>query len=174
MILRLLAISLYVITCSFKKIDYNHQVHTITSNFEKYVKENYNFDMISGSTGSNHEDIYVCNFAFAKFTFVSKNEAMVILYDLEESFLNYINSDIPLKPYLHNYPYTYNDIEFTFMYFTNLENMPPQTFESISHKKNVVEISVYNKETQIRKTLYRAKYKEFLEDVNQIKKLNDI
>jgi hypothetical protein len=142
----------------------------LVRNFKNHVKENYQLEILHGITGSNHEDIYLCSFFFAKYDHVPYKEAMATLFELEDSFLKYINNEVALKPYLHNYPFTYNDVEFSFTYFTTHEDMPPQTFETISHKKDTVVISVFNKVTLERKTLYRAKYNEFLEDVNQIKK----
>jgi hypothetical protein len=170
MILRFFILFIFIINCSFQKIDYNKRICQLVANYEKYIKENYKLEVITAGTGTNHEDIYRCDFVFAKYDHVPYKEAMVTFYDLEDSFLKYINSEVALKPYLHNYPFTYNDVEFAFTYFTTHEDMPPQTFETISHKKDTVVISVFNKLTQERKTLYRAKYKEFLEDVNQIKK----
>ena len=153
---------------SFNRINHTKRLSSDQIAYEKYVKDKYKIEILCAGGADPSKDIYLLRYTFAKYDYVDLKEAQLMLYDLKETLCETINQDKVLRPYLLHFPFGAKDVEIAFTYYTALEGKPPKTFETISYQKDDVIISLYDEVAQKRELLYKADYKEFVEDVKKL------
>ena len=64
----------------------------------------------SGYGGAMREDLKLFNFTFTSYKKMGVDEARILYVSLVEEFLQAANNDESVRPYLHNYPFTRDNL----------------------------------------------------------------
>jgi hypothetical protein len=101
---------------------YVQLAHQITEKTAKKLKKEKNLIPV-GSGGGMMDDVKAMMLAFNYYNEVSIEEARKLLIDCVEEFLAAVNSNEQIRPFLHNYPFTAENIEIA-IYFSTKSGAP--------------------------------------------------
>ena len=104
-------------SCSWPSVNYVKLSHKITNRTAKKLKQEKGLILI-GTGGGMMNDIKMMMMGFNYYKVVDIDEARKLLIYCVEEYLNAINGDEKVRPYLHNYPFTAKNIQID-IYFKN-------------------------------------------------------
>lgn len=107
-----LCVSLFLKGCSLENssVDYEKIANKITARVGKKLEENKDFHLI-GTGGAMMNDIQMMMMAFQYYQIVDIETARELLVYSVEEYLSAINSNEEIRPYLHHYPFTSENIK---------------------------------------------------------------
>lgn len=139
----------------------------ITNLFNKKMK--VESLVLAGSGGALMDNIKEISLDFKKVQCVDIEQSRLIYVKNVQALLHLINSDEKVRPYLNNYPFTIENVDFTII-FCGLDDffaLPPYIAHVSSYGKNgIIHYSEYNAEKDNLKTVYEESYEEALNIVN--------
>lgn len=137
--------------------------HRVMNSFTKKM-EREGFHLCS-SGGAMMDDIKQITLDYEICQNVNVDEARIIFIKYAESLLEQVNSDIKIRPYLHNYPFTSENILFGISFCKpdgNFADPPYIADVLLQNKNNRVFYSVHNKQTELLDDVYSESYEEAL------------
>ena len=118
----------------------NHEIiiDRIINQTDLQLKKEKNLHAI-GSGGSMMGDIQLAEIYFQYFHLVNLEEARVLLVYAIQTFLKNINDNKEVRPYLHNYPFTTNNIDINIFIYQPDGHYPPQgSIQCLGLSKNTL------------------------------------
>jgi hypothetical protein len=95
----------------FAKEDYIKLLHRINSKFTNDLKAERQM-FLFGSGGRLMDDVELVDLSYHVRRHATIDEARQLYVEAVEKYLNLINSDEKIRPFLRNYPFTINNLEF--------------------------------------------------------------
>lgn len=123
-----------------------------------------------GSGGSMMDDVKKVSLSFVSFKALNVEEARILYVDIIEEYLKRVNSDEEVRPFLHNFPFTIDSLDFDirFDYKNNCVRkdghvafMFIRRDQNICYKASDVQTGYYS--------IHREPYSEALEIVQKLK-----
>ena len=99
----------------------------IADDFSCGAKKNYGLHLF-GYGGAMMEDVKKFGFAFECTQYVDVAGAREIFVRNIENFLASVNSNPEIRPYLHDYPFTTDNLEFSIAFYDSRRNYPKPPF----------------------------------------------
>lgn len=100
------------------------QINRVTHQFTKQLKKEKGLDAF-GYGGRMMDDIKEVALSLAAHHPMTIEEARCLFVEIVEEYLNLVNSDLKLRPYLHNYPFTVANLDFDFGLLRELKTIQP-------------------------------------------------
>ncbi len=101
---------LHLMFCSYKPSKHVILIDKVTAAFKKDIwDKKVHF---CGSGGRMMNDVEQVFLAFEVMKKSSLPEIRKLFIELTELYLNKVNNDVAVRPYLHNYPFTIDNLEF--------------------------------------------------------------
>lgn len=94
------------------KCDYGDITRGIMSSYSKELYKSKGFDLI-GSGGATADDVKVISLHYWNHRLVDLAEARILYVNAVEDFIKLVNANTEIRPYLHDYPITIRNLEFT-------------------------------------------------------------
>jgi hypothetical protein len=94
----------------FKEPEYAGMARTLTAATAKKLKKQKNL-LLAGTGGQMMDDIQMMMMDFDCYHEVTIEEARQLLVDAVEEYLFTINNNEQIRPFLHNYPFTAQNVE---------------------------------------------------------------
>lgn len=153
----ILASLLPLVSC-YKSCPEGKAAQTAIISYSKEVLDKHGW-VLFGLGGSYYDNIVKLDLSFICDKNVDMNEARRLVILGANSFLDKINQDEKIKPYLNHYPFTSNDLTFSFS-FENEKS--EESISSVFLIKGKVCYFVENKNTSISKIIHREAYEDAL------------
>lgn len=137
--------------------------HKVMNSFNKKMKKDKLHLFSSG--GAMMDDIQQITLGYEAYKNLNVSDARILFIKKIEALLSEINSDLEIRPYLHDYPFTSRNIFFKISFCKdNGEFVDPPyiAYVSLINIKNRVYYSVYDQRTDMLKTVYEESYEEAL------------
>jgi hypothetical protein len=140
--------------------------HEITGKTAKKLKEQKGLSL-AGTGGQMMDDIQMMMMGFNFYKVVDIETARQLLVDSVQEYLSAINSNEEIRPHLHNYPFTAQNVEIA-IYFYNLDgsNVPPGKLSIAEANQGKVVYYIDDPEKHTIKPLHEETYEETLKLVN--------
>ena len=97
-------ILLLFILCSYREPDHVRAIEKLMSSYSKQVKKQWGLSL-AGRGGAMMYDVKEVTLAYNCIANVTLEEARKLFVDLKEGFVDLVNGDVTVRPYLHNYPF---------------------------------------------------------------------
>jgi hypothetical protein len=147
--------------------EYIHLSDKIVNAYIKDVKYRYGFHL-DGSGGSMMNDITVIRLMFSSINTVKLDQARIIFVDSVENLLNRVNSDEKIRPYLHNFPFTIDNIQLDIGFLKPGGKFVDGEFiATISLIKGKIFYGHYNMSKDRLENLYSEPYEEAIKIVRE-------
>lgn len=110
------------------------------------------------------DDIQMMSMSFFSYQELDLNTARELLIYATNEYLTAINSNVAVRPYLHNYPFTAKNIEvIIFFYKKNGVNVFPGKISIAAANEGKVEYYTNCPDSQVIKSIYEETYEEALQ-----------
>ena len=106
---------LLFVLCSYREPDHVRAIDKLMSSYSKQVKKQWGL-YLAGSGGAMMYDVKAVALDYECIANVTLEEARKLYVDLVEGFVDLVNKDEPVRPYLHNYPFTSSNCECSIMF----------------------------------------------------------
>ena len=156
-------------SCSWPSVNYEKLADKITARTAKKLKQEKGLILV-GSGGRMMGDIKMMMMSFDYHKVVDMDEARKLLIYCVEEYLNAINSDEKVRPYLHNYPFTDKNIEIEIV-FRNPDGskVAPNEITIATADEGRLAYSIDDPEKHTLKRIHRETYEEALKIVSSQK-----
>ncbi len=145
------------------------EAHRVINSFEEKMKKENLF--MEGSGGSMMGDIQVIHLGFASYQSLNVNETRMLLVKGVETLLNQINTNQEIRPFLHDFPFTSNNIIFTITFHNkdsgDCVDPPYVAHVLLVDTKNKIIYFINDKETDRYQKIYEEPYGEALRIYNE-------
>jgi len=144
------------------------QANKIIDSFTKEIKVRSNL-LLFGRGGAFMNDIQEFDLDYFSYRNVSVEESRVELVTNVEILLSNINRDYEVRPYLHDYPFTFSNIHFGLVYTdkcTNSWTKAPYIASTTLIEGNIY-YDIYNIQKKKLETVYQEPYAEALRIMQQ-------
>ena len=159
-------------SCSWPSVNYEKVADKITARTAKKLKQEKGLILI-GTGGGMMNDIKMMMMGFNYYKVIDMDEARKLLIYCVEEYLNAINSDEKVRPYLHNYPFTAENIEIKiFFYKPDGSNVAPNEISVATANEGRMAYSIDDPEKHTLKRIHRESYEEALKIVSSQKECN--
>jgi hypothetical protein len=147
--------------------DYEKLADKITVSTAKKLKEEKGLILI-GTGGRMMEDIEMMSMGFEYHEDVDIDQARKLLIDSAAEYLSKINADEKIRPYLHNYPFTRENIKIE-IYFRDTDNT-----KSSPEKVNIAatsdgRFSYYVRDESSLRTIKEESYEDAIQAIDPYK-----
>ena len=95
---------LLLVLCSYREPNHVRAIDKLMSSYSKQVKKQWGL-RLAGRGGAMMYDVKEVTLAYNCTANVTLEEARKIYVNLVEGFVDLVNKDEPVRPYLHNYPF---------------------------------------------------------------------
>ena len=108
------------------------------------------------------DDVKMIGGAFSKSTALSVDEARELFVEVTEELIDRFNKDEKIRPYLHNYPFAFDNVDIMLHLSGKGERSPGEGYVALVYKGKGDEIVYrgYDQETQKFYPLHREPYSE--------------
>lgn len=159
----------FLFSCSsfgYQSPSYVKIAHKITEKTAKKLKEQKCL-FLAGTGGQMMGDIQMMMMGFNLYKVVDIETARQLLIDSVQEYLSAINSNEKIRPYLHNYPFTPQNVEIV-IYFYNPDgsNVPPGKLNIAAANQGKVVYYIDYPEKHTIKPIHKETYEEALKLVN--------
>lgn len=131
--------AIFIFSCLFECSSFDYQspvyiklAHEITEKTGNELKEQKNLYLV-GTGGRMMDDIQMMAMSFDYYQEVNLETAReLIVYSIKE-YLSAINSNMEIRPYLHEYPFTAKNVKITIFFFnSNRSSLPLEKIECVA------------------------------------------
>ncbi|MES2344556.1 MAG: hypothetical protein V4494_01265 [Chlamydiota bacterium] len=151
-----------------ERINMNKLANQISSDFSKKMEKKFGFKLY-GLGGGGDCDLNTFSLHFQCPMILDLCEARNLIIEITQNFLDIVNSDKNIKPYLRVYPFTVNNLDFI-IGFTIKNTYPIEgKIAFIGFNNGKINYATYDHEKKILKTIFRETYDEALNAVEQEK-----
>jgi hypothetical protein len=153
---------IFIAGCSTEPA-YIQQVDKIRNSFTKEIEKTEGW-YLSSFGGALMDDIKKIHLKYKAFERVDIAQARRLVVEKVEALLDKINADVIARPYLHNYPFSSDNLEFGILFEdknTGHFFKPP----AIAHARVMagkMGYSIYNEQLDMFEIIYRESYEEAL------------
>jgi len=109
-------LGIFLLTNCMPPCPKNIAVHKVITTHAKLTKKKFGFDLVGLGSGGPHKITEFC-FLYASYRKVDVNKARRLLFELREDVLNIVNSDESIRPELDHYPFKFEDIDLSIVFF---------------------------------------------------------
>ena len=160
----------FIFGCSsfgYQSPRYVKLAHEITEKTAKKLKEQKGFSL-AGTGGQMMDDIQMMMMGFNFYKVVDIETARQLLVDSVQEYLSAINSNEKIRPHLHNYPFTAQNVEIV-IYFYNPDgsNVPPGKLSIAEANQGKVVYYIDDPEKHTIKSLHEETYEKALKLVEK-------
>jgi len=122
---------------------------------------------LTGSGGAMRYDVKKVILNFLSFNALTVDEARVLYVEMMEDFLYRMNQDVKIRPYLHNYPFTFENVKLRIGFEDAQRQILGDGHVALMYigKNNELSFRGYNPETEEFYSLHREPYSEALKKV---------
>ena len=147
-------------------VDYEKIADKITEKTAKKLKEQKGLSL-AGTGGQMMDDIQMMMMGFNFYKVVDIETTRQLLFDSVQEYLSAINSNERIRPYLHNYPFTAQNVEIV-IYFYNPDGskVPPGKINIAAANQGEVVYYIDSTENHTIKPIHEETYEEALKLVN--------
>ena len=110
-------LSLFISSC-YAKMDYPDLAYGIVNNYSKEIKNKYNLKGF-GKGGCMIDAVQSVFISYTSNQKVDIETARILFINVDEGLIKKFNEDEQIRPFLANYPFTYNNIELDLSFFEN-------------------------------------------------------
>jgi hypothetical protein len=136
----------------------------LSLNFSKKMKEKFGFDLL-GMGGGGFHDFNALSMHFNSPNVLELSEARILILEVVSEFLNSINSDKNIKPYLRNYPFDASNIRFLIGFTKNNQYPIEGKVAFIGFSYGKINYATFDHENDRLKNIFRETYDEALQIV---------
>jgi hypothetical protein len=134
----------------------------VVSAYSKDIKSRYNLQL-DGSGGAMMEDIKEVSLMYHSYQTLKLEQARIMIVDCAENLLNRINSDLKIRPYLHNYPFTIKNIELTLGFYDHKGGFVKDEYiASVALLDGTIFYAQFNSSKNIMEHIHSEPYSEAL------------
>ena len=115
-------------------------------------------------------DIQAVALGFASYKALNVDEARKLYVNIVEEYLHRVNCNEEVRPYLHNYPFTINNLEFNIEFDESNGRMKSDghvAYVSFIASRNLIFYSSYDYKTHKFQDLHQESYEEALKIVKK-------
>ncbi len=140
--------------------------HKITEKTARELKAQKNLFLV-GTGGQMMDDIQMMMMGFNCYKVLDIETARKLLVDAVQVYLSFINSNAEIRPYLHNYPFTAQNVEIV-IYFYNPDGseVPHEKIVIAAVNQGKVVYYVDDLEKNNIKTIYEESYEKALDAIS--------
>ncbi len=153
--------------------DYERIASRLERKFIQKMKTEKELQCI-GIGGKMMNDIQEMGISFQYFHVVDLSEARLLLVHTATEYLNEINNSRELRPYLHNYPFTYKNIAIRI--FIRKPDNTDVSLDEISYMSCIDGLLTYDlpykKGSRVDRTLHKETYEEALKTIEEEEETN--
>ena len=146
----------------------------ITARTAKKLSKKYQLDPV-GSGGSMMHDVEMLALSFNCYRPLSIDESRELVINCVNEYLKSVNENEEIRPYLHNYPFTEQNIQVIIFFFgdKNFQKISPGKVNGVSAVKEQVRYYTDSIEDEYKlETLHQETYEEALRIVKEQGRLN--
>lgn len=153
-------IALICLCVSLSAFDYKGRANELQRLFLKEACKTYGLQVIAIGSGMPF-DIQQLDLSFKAQGLYTVEQARSFYLPISESFLNFINSDKVLRPYLHDYPFKEKNIGFSIMFVDPKGNRPPSNYVAyVSLIKGHIFYACFDHQTKKLETIKQEPFEE--------------
>lgn len=158
---------MFVCCCSSERIHITH-AHRISSEFTNHIKKTYPNVVVSSKGGCYLNDVEQIHIGYELQGYMNIEEARCLYVKEAEYFIYMINSDKQIRPYLHNFPVTIDNINLVINFSAqNHQFVSPPFVAYISAVKGKLDYAIDNKEANRLETIHVEPYEEAVRIVKE-------
>lgn len=154
---------------SYKEPKYCQLIDKIMHKFSKELQKEYGLRLV-GYGGGMMDDIKIVGGTYQSRTRMDVNEARRMYVHIIEGCLERINADEAVRPYLHNYPFTTDNLHFLLSFVDNKnKKMTDGSVALVLYCKrnHTICFEGYDRETEDFYSLHREPYEDAVAIVKQ-------
>jgi hypothetical protein len=129
-----------------------------------------------GSGGCMTTDVRVLSPVYISYRKLNIDGARAFYLEIVEGLINKANADEEIRPYLHNYPFTENNMSIDILFFDKKNDFIQDGFVAsmsmLDNENGLIYYSISNSETEMLETIYIELYEDALKIVNEQKAKN--
>ncbi|MBS0621234.1 MAG: hypothetical protein JSS61_07250 [Verrucomicrobia bacterium] len=145
---------------AYKPPEYVKMANRITANVSEQIKNETGLVPI-GTGGSMMHDIQMLALSFQYYHAVDQNQARDLLLYCVDTYVNAVNSNVDVRPFLHDYPFTSKNIQIRiWVYASDATRMPLGEISSMSSIDGIFKYISEDPATNHYEVLYRESYEE--------------
>ena len=162
-------------SCSFfteSRPEYVKIANKITNETGKKLKEQKNLHL-AGTGGGMMHDIQMMMMAFQFNQIVDMETARELLVYSGEEYLHAINSNVEVKPYLHDVPFTSKNIEIVIYFHTqSYETVPSGEISIAAIEEGLIVYYIDDPERYTIQSIHEESYEDAVKIVGSLEKKN--
>ena len=158
----------------YKATPYEEMAKQITTETAKKIYSKYKIDPI-GSGGSMMDDVKVLALSFNCYDILSIESSRELVVNCVEQYLVTVNNNKEIRPYLHNYPFTEQNIDLTIFFYqgADFKDAIPGQVSCASALNGKIFYHTKDPEDEYKlETLHQETYEEALRIVKEQGRLN--
>lgn len=150
-------------SCSARS--YTDYAYEMIDSYSKELKTQQGF-ALSGKGGSLTKDINILFLHFDSSKELNIDQSRQLYVRSVEGLVNKVNTDANIRPYLHNYPFTWRNVDLKISFYKNGQMISDGNIAYISTVNEIVRYVVYDAVKDELITKYKEPYEEAVRIVN--------
>lgn len=124
--------------------------------------------VLEGSGGEMMNDIKVFTLSFNCFEHLTLAQTRVLMVQVIDEFLQQVNADEKIRPYLHDYPLTVKNVSLMIGFINHQNKRPPKEYIALAYThKDIIYYSHWDS-TQLESSKFCDDYQESFSDAVKI------
>ena len=158
---------MWFLLCSHTSIiDFSQRSNQIVIEHTKELQEEYKLSLV-GLGGTVRDDVEAVEVHYDILGKYDLNSAKELYIKIAQSILDKINSDLPIRPYLHEYPATSNLLRLSLVFHDEDGKYPKNKIAFISFVNSKICYRTYNDDKDSFEVVWRETFEEATNALNK-------
>lgn len=157
---------MWLLLCSHIPIDFSQRSNQLVIEHTKELEEEYQLSLV-GLGGTVRDDIEGVEVHYDIRGRYDLNSARVLYLKIAQSILDKINSDLPIRPYLHEYPATSNLLRLSLSFHDEDGSYPENKIAYISFVNSKICYRTHNDNKDSFEVVWRETFEEASNALNK-------